>query len=189
MKIIGFVLISTFVVTVATAKSSPMTAHKRRMRIQTDTFEQECRRWHNYYRGMHRVPKLGLNKKLHKSAQNWANHLARQRFGQPISHSPASRKLGENIYWYTTSSARYKVSAKTAITYWYEEKKYYGYNHPGFSSQTAHFTQVVWKSSKSLGCAKSRAHEGYFYRFFVVCNYYTKGNILKKFRQNVPRPR
>uniref|UniRef100_A0A0K8RHE6 Putative antigen 5 protein n=1 Tax=Ixodes ricinus TaxID=34613 RepID=A0A0K8RHE6_IXORI len=160
MKIIGFVLISTFVVTVATAKSSPMTAHERRMRI-----------------------------KLHKYARNWANHLARQRFGKPISHSPASRKLGENIYWYTTSRASYKVSAKIAITYWYEEKKYYGYNHPGFSSQTAHFTQVVWKSSRTLGCAKSRAHEGHFYRFFVVCNYYIKGNILNRFKQNVPRPR
>uniref|UniRef100_A0A0K8RB77 Putative antigen 5 protein n=1 Tax=Ixodes ricinus TaxID=34613 RepID=A0A0K8RB77_IXORI len=124
MKIIGFVLISTFVVTVATAKSSPMTAHKHRMRIQTDKFEQECRWWHNYYRGMHHVPKTRIKQKTYtKSAQYWANQSRSSKIWPAYSHSPASRKLGENIYWYTTSSARYKVSAKIAITYWYEEKK------------------------------------------------------------------
>ncbi|XP_042150796.1 Golgi-associated plant pathogenesis-related protein 1-like [Ixodes scapularis] len=188
MKISGFVLISTFVVTVLTAKSSPTTAHEIRMRSQTDTFQQECRSWHNYFRSMHHVPNLGLNKRLQANAQYWANHLARQRFGQPISHSPESAKLGENIYWYEISSGSYKVSAESAIKYWYEEKKYYDYNHPHFSSKTSHFTQVVWKSSRTLGCAKSRAQEAHRYRYFVVCNYHPKGNIHGEFGRNVLRP-
>ncbi|KAM7296362.1 Golgi-associated plant pathogenesis-related protein 1-like [Ixodes scapularis] len=168
--------------------ASPTTAHEIRMRSQTRTFEQECRRWHDYYRNMHRVPKLGLNKKLQENAQSWANHLARQSFRQPISHSPKSAKLGENIYWYEISSGSYKVSAESAIKLWYEEKKHYDYNHPRYSRQTSHFTQVVWKSSRTLGCAKSHAREGNLYRYFVVCNYHPKGNILGEFEKNVPRP-
>ncbi|XP_029848385.2 Golgi-associated plant pathogenesis-related protein 1-like [Ixodes scapularis] len=189
MKISGFVLISTFVVTVVTAKSSPTTAHKIRMRSQRDTFQQECRQWHNYYRNMHHVPNLGLSRRLHENAQLWADHLARQRFFEPILHSPASReKFGENIYWYTIPSETYKVSAKSAIKLWYEEKKHYDYNHPRYSRQTSHFTQVIWKSSKTLGCAKSRAREGHLYRYFVVCNYHPKGNIHGEFKKNVLRP-
>ncbi|KAG0318144.1 Golgi-associated plant pathoproteinsis- protein 1, partial [Podila horticola] len=38
---------------------------------------------------------------------------------------------------------------KTAITAWYNEEKQYNYNNPGFSGATGHFTQVVWKDTKS----------------------------------------
>jgi len=34
---------------------------------------------------------------------------------------------------------------------WYNEINKYNYTSPGFSKETGHFTQVVWKNSKELG--------------------------------------
>jgi hypothetical protein len=35
---------------------------------------------------------------------------------------------------------------------WYNEYIYYSYSFPGYSTSTGHFTQVIWKSSQSIGC-------------------------------------
>lgn len=42
---------------------------------------------------------------------------------------------------------------------------------------TGHFTQVVWKATKRLGCGQAGK--------FVVCNYYPAGNVQGQFRDNV----
>jgi hypothetical protein len=42
--------------------------------------------------------------------------------------------------------------AQNAIGSWYGEVSAYDYSNPGFSGNTGHFTQVVWKNSIALGC-------------------------------------
>lgn len=35
------------------------------------------------------------------------------------------------------------------------ERPKYDYNNPGFSSATGHFTQVVWRTSTTVGCGRA----------------------------------
>ena len=46
---------------------------------------------------------------------------------------------------------------------WYSEVSLYDYNNPGFSLETEHFTQVVWKDSTEVGFGVARASNGYYY--------------------------
>jgi hypothetical protein len=62
------------------------------------------------------------------------------------------------------------------ITLWYNEEPYYNYDRPGFSEQSGHFTQVVWKNTNQIGCGVSYCDsiEGNFY----VCSYEPSGNVI-----------
>ncbi len=68
---------------------------------------------------------------------------------------------------------------------WYDEIKDYDFKKPGFSSNTGHFTQVVWVDSVELGVGKATAANG---MQFVVARYFPPGNILGRFPDNVKSP-
>lgn len=65
-----------------------------------------------------------------------------------------------------------------------DEASKYDYNHPGFSSGTGHFTQVVWKGSKQVACAIANCGAGTIFgqaSKYVVCRYSPAGNIIGHF--------
>jgi hypothetical protein len=64
---------------------------------------------------------------------------------------------------------------------WYDEIKDYDFNGGGFSMTTGHFTQVVWKQTKQIGCAKVTCKGMDIY----VCNYDPPGNVERGYKQNV----
>ena len=60
---------------------------------------------------------------------------------------------GENLAWgYPDFPA--------AIQGWYDEGKKYDYNKPGFTSETGHFTAMVWKATTDLGCGVANCKDG-----------------------------
>lgn len=63
-----------------------------------------------------------------------------------MQHRP-NNEYGENIYY----AFNFDPSAEHCVKSWYDEIKNYNFSKPGFSSQTGHFTQVVWKDSIELG--------------------------------------
>jgi hypothetical protein len=67
---------------------------------------------------------------------------------------------------------------------WYGESTAYDFAAPGFSTKTGHFTQVVWRSSRELGCAKASCGGLDFW----VCRYSPAGNVAGAFPANVPKP-
>lgn len=67
---------------------------------------------------------------------------------------------------------------------WYDEVKTYDYNKPGFSLQTGHFTQVVWKGSTKLGFGSAKVGD---YTANVGL-YSPPGNMLDDFKGNVLKP-
>jgi hypothetical protein len=76
---------------------------------------------------------------------------------------------------------------KTAIDVWYNEVSKYNYNRPGFSPATGHFTQVVWKSTKSIGCAKKFCPGSNW--TIYICNYDPPGNYQGQYEKNVLPPK
>ena len=57
----------------------------------------------------------------------------------------------------------------------------YDFSRPGFDLKTGHFTQVVWKDTRQLGCGVAMCDGGEIW----VCNYSPPGNFVRSFRQNV----
>ena len=67
---------------------------------------------------------------------------------------------------------------------WYDEIKDYDFSNPGFGYNTGHFTQVVWKGSKTLGCGIATGKYSW-----VVCRYGPPGNMMGDFPENVLPPK
>jgi uncharacterized protein YkwD len=143
--------------------------------VSTSAFasiKQEALESHNTLRAKHYAPPLVWDAKLASYAQNYASKCRFQ-------HSRGS--FGENL------AAGYP-SVSAAIHAWYDERKGYSYANPGFSYQTGHFTQLVWKSSHKLGCGyvacngKNGTPGNY-----LVCEYSPAGNIINSvyFKKNV----
>lgn len=124
---------------------------------------------HNNSRAKYCVPKLTWSAQLEAGAQAWA---ARCNF----AHSGAG--TGENIAMGTN------LGAGQAVALWFSEKAAYNYNAPGFSGNTGHFTQIVWKGTTQIGCGVAACPTGQFY----VCRYMAPGNVAGQYPQNVLRP-
>lgn len=148
---------------------------------------------HNTYRTIHHSPKLTQASSLNTTAQSWAEYLATNALFEHSSRNQRNN-AGENLYvYYTTGSS---ISATTlanqTVKAWYDEVADYDYANPGFSSETGHFTQVVWKSTTQLGCGaaqgKATLNGTTYNAFYVVCHYAPAGNFTGQFPQNVLQP-
>lgn len=93
-------------------------------------------------------------------------------------------KYGENIYMCSSSNASQKVHGKDAVVAWYNEIKQHTFGVEPRNLSTGHFTQVVWKDSKTLGVGICRNNRGQVY---VVCNYDPPGNYTGRYSANVLR--
>jgi uncharacterized protein YkwD len=145
---------------------------------------------HNGYRATHHSGSASLSKSLNSSAQAWANQIASS---GNFAHSTGSGN-GENLYasYTTKSSIAADTLANSAVKSWYDEVLKYNYANPGFSADTGHFTQVVWKSSTKVGCGAAQGTatiKGTRYNaFYVVCQYSPAGNVQGNFPANVMKP-
>ncbi|KAF9384565.1 hypothetical protein CPB97_005561 [Podila verticillata] len=154
---------------VALEKRAPKAAPKKNATLTKE--QQSILDTHNKFRALHGAGPLTWNDKAAKFGNNWIQACKFQHSGGPF---------GENL------AAGYK-DFKTSITAWYNEEKQYNYNNPGFSGATGHFTQVVWKDTKSVGCAKKFCPGNNW--TIYICNYQAAGNIVGNngayFRKNV----
>jgi uncharacterized protein YkwD len=132
---------------------------------------------HNSYRAQHCVPALTWSAELAASAQKWADNCSLM-FHSTRGKSSLGR-VGENLAW---GGDRTGASAVDA---WYKEVDVYNYAKPGFAASTGHFTQMVWRDTKQIGCGVSKCYLGA--ARFWVCHYAPQGNWAGKFPQNVPK--
>jgi uncharacterized protein YkwD len=121
---------------------------------------------HNAYRARHCVPPLTWSPEIAATAQVWANRCV-------FDHDYDSG-LGENLAWGT------QLSPREAVQLWYEEIGEYNYASPGFGP-AGHFTQVIWRESRQLGCGKAICRGDVFW----VCRYSPPGNVEGEFPANV----
>ncbi|KAK2992534.1 hypothetical protein RJ640_004308 [Escallonia rubra] len=123
---------------------------------------------HNAVRARHRLPPLKWNAKLAKYAKFYAN---KRRGDCALVHSDSN--YGENIFWGKGNGWK----PADAVAAWAAQEAYYNYksNTCMAGKDCLHYTQVVWRSTQSVGCAKIKCGNGDTH---VVCEYYPHGNTI-----------
>ena len=86
------------------------------------------------------------------------------------------------------SHGRAKIDIDKCISSWYDEVSMHNFQRPKFSKETGHFTQMVWKDTKSMGVGVAHSPDGR--EVYIVTNYYPAGNIVSRgyFEENVLPP-
>ena len=135
---------------------------------------------------VHNVYNLQWSDKLTSFAKVWANYLSNDN-NCTMRHRPRNgkyqQKYGENIFW--SSPLKWsnglievnKVKPKEVVKAWASEVEYYDYqsNTCQTGKMCGHYTQVIWHSSRYLGCAKAICpSKGQIW----VCNYDPPGNYI-----------
>lgn len=139
---------------------------------------------HNRFRRMATtdtpIPELVWDADLAAVAQAYSEQLAANGCG--LMHS--SNGYGENLYWQRGLS----ISAADVVASWHEEIDCYTYGPfmrgdacnasciaAMSSSGCGHYTQVVWRDTRRLGCGMATCSSG---AEIWTCNYDPPGNYL-----------
>jgi uncharacterized protein YkwD len=123
------------------------------------------------------VPPLTWDDNLAKDALAWGQEVAKVGY---LVHSPDDPKdpdpEGENLW----AGTKGYYSAESMIGLWVQERRNYVHRVFPSASKTGsiedigHYTQVVWRSTRRVGCAlvAGKSDE------FLVCRYAEGGNVI-----------
>ena len=148
-------------------------------------FEEDILNAHNEKRAMHGVKSLEWNETLVDYA---ADYAASSFSCDNVTLVHSNGPYGENL------AAGYS-GGYDPVDAWYDEIELYDFNNPGFNKSTGHFTQLVWKSTSQIGCAKVICDNAWGQ--YTICEYSnTAGNVLgtnsetglSYFAENVLKP-
>jgi uncharacterized protein YkwD len=140
---------------------------------QQNTLAQRFVDAHNAARAKHCAAPLVWSSKLADVAQRWANSLRDQ--GCKFGHSGG--QYGENL----AAGTQNTLDPESVVGMWYDEVRDYSFSRGGFSMQTGHFTQVVWRGTTQVGCGVSKCNGNDIF----VCNYDPPGNVEGEYQRNV----
>ena len=137
--------------------------------------EQSVLSYHNQVRASVKVPPLSWSNELAQYAAKRAATLASQ--GCTLQHSK-DLSYGENLFMHSSSQDDKHQAVIDAASSWESEKVNYSGEtlHKANWSQAGHYTQMVWRNTSQLGCAKVACSD----QLIVVCNYNPAGNKLGK---------
>nr|VWO97026.1 Repressed by TUP1 protein 4 [Ganoderma boninense] len=125
---------------------------------------------HNSFRAKHGAAALTWNNTLAAAAQKEVDRCVFQHSGGIFG------PYGENL---AAGTGDFKID--DAIRSWTNEAPQYNAKNP----QPSHFTQVVWKGSKQLGCAVKECANIFDPKYgvakFYACEYYPAGNVIGSF--------
>ena len=148
-------------------------------------FEEDILDAHNEKRAIHGVQSLEWNETL----VDFAVEYAASSFScNNVTLVHSNGPYGENL------AAGYS-GGYDPVDAWYDEIDLYDFDNPGFNESTGHFTQLVWKSTSQLGCARVICDNAWGQ--YTICEYSNaRGNILgtnsetglSYFAENVLKP-
>ncbi|OIV91603.1 hypothetical protein TanjilG_09015 [Lupinus angustifolius] len=121
---------------------------------------------HNQARKEVGVGPLSWNKTLEAYAQNYANGRVKD---CQMEHS--NGPYGENL-----AEGYGDMKGSDAVKFWLTEKPNYNYeSNSCVNDECGHYTQIVWRNSVYLGCARVKCDNNWV---FVICNYSPPGNYM-----------
>jgi len=131
---------------------------------------------HNVYRCMHGLADFAWDDTIAANAQQYATST-----GGQMQHSSSESRSGVAGFNYLGENLAWGVTNAKAVELWYDEIKYTdGGLVSSFSSNTGHYTQVVWKGTTHIGCGIERT--------LLVCQYGEGGNMQGQFDTQVTAP-
>lgn len=131
---------------------------------------------HNAVRRAVGVDPLVWNDALAADALAYAREMARTgRFAHADQPQGPGRE-GENLF----TGTRDAYSYREMIDAWIDEKQYFtngvtpNFSTTGNYEDVAHYTQIIWRNSKAVGCAlaSNRTDD------YLVCRYSPPGNVV-----------
>lgn len=131
-----------------------------------ETIRREILEAHNRVRSGVGVPPLVWWDRLAAVAQGWANQLVLE--GR--LHHRASPQYGENLYLISGGRA----TPNDVVSSWAGEAEDYDYRTNTCHGRCGHYTQIVWRSTKAVGCAVARSRDIEVW----VCEYSPPGNYV-----------
>lgn len=108
---------------------------------------------------------------------DYAWNYAYQRSGDcDLQHSGG--EYGENLF--EGGGDGFGFNARDAVDAWVGEQQFYDYdsNSCAEGEQCGHYTQVVWRDSVRLGCARVECSNNGWW--FITCNYSPPGNYVEQ---------
>ncbi|KAK9071450.1 hypothetical protein SSX86_010019 [Deinandra increscens subsp. villosa] len=155
----NLILLYIVVILVVAYKTSAMTED-----------DKEFLEAHNKARAQAGLPPFTYDQTLADFANKHALSHARD---CALTHSDGS--YGENLFWGSASKSL-KWRPKDAVYAWVKEQKYYNRKAntcmPG--QKCGHYTQIMWRDTKKIGCARSNCNGKSSY---MVCEYDPPGNF------------
>jgi pathogenesis-related protein 1 len=121
---------------------------------------------HNAVRRQVGVSPLMWSDRLAASAQAWADHL---RSTRTFEHRP-NNSYGENLFMIEGGSA----SPSDVVSDWAGEASAYDLRTNACTDVCGHYTQIVWSSTRLVGCAVAADQEEEVW----ACEYDPPGNYL-----------
>jgi pathogenesis-related protein 1 len=143
---------------------------------------------HNAVRSRYHLPPLRWSAQLASYAQQWADQL-QKRNNCGMKHRPHTgrfaQQYGENLLWAGPrrwSDGRielYRMTPQMVTDVWADEGRNYRYrsNSCKRGKICGHYTQVVWRDTQEIGCAKAVCRDK---SQLWVCNYNPPGNYRGK---------
>ncbi|ATE66985.1 CAP domain-containing protein [Rhizorhabdus dicambivorans] len=132
---------------------------------------------HNRERASLGIPPLAWNELLERDARLYAQQLAQLGYLEHSVDEPNEvEPQGENL-WAGTHGY---YGPEQMVGLWIDEKKDFkagifpNNSLSGDLENVAHYTQVVWRSSRAVGCAVAHGKED----DFLVCRYSEGGNVI-----------
>ncbi|PNH12919.1 Cell wall protein PRY3 [Tetrabaena socialis] len=165
---------------VSTSRHAAMYGHRRPRLEQGGIVEA-----HNAARMLTGAANLTWSSSLAKSAQDWSD-------GCVFEHSRSG--VGENIVGGAYSTP---TDLTRGVDMWVGEVCNYDFSKPGWGMDTGHWTQVVWRNTRQLGCGYRVCRNGVkgmgnyaatsTELGVLVCHYSPPGNFMgaQPFRANV----
>lgn len=139
------------------------------------SFGQQILVAHNFERARYGIEPLHWNAQLANSAQRWANYLAATgRFEHAADDYTAPQ--GENLW----AGTRGYYTLGDMVGAWIDEKRFFkpgrfpNNSTTGNVEDVGHFTQIVWRDTGEVGCAKATSQD----EDILVCRYADAGNYI-----------
>jgi hypothetical protein len=132
---------------------------------------------HNRERASLGIAPLAWNKALEQDARVYAEHLVRVGRLVHSEDDPADPDpQGENLW----AGTRGYYGPESMVGLWVAEKRDFkpgifpNNSRSGDLENVGHYTQLMWRSSRAVGCAVARGRRD----DFLVCRYSEGGNVI-----------